>query len=73
MERLARIASRLGPRCAFGVAVYWMLNVGLLFAEARWHVLSRLTVFDIEQIKILAPQLGKLVHLGGAIATSSRF
>jgi hypothetical protein len=67
MERLARIATRLGPRCAFGVAGYWVANVALLFAEARWHVLSRLTVFDIEQIKLLAPELAKLAHLASSI------
>ena len=72
MERLARIATRLGPRCAFGVTGYWVANAALLVAEARWHLLSRLTLFDIEQIKMLAPELSKLVHLGVAIATSSR-
>ena len=72
MERLARIATRLGPRCAFGMGVYWVANVALLLAGARWHVLSRLTLFDIEQVKLLAPELAKLVHLGVAVATSSR-
>jgi len=72
MERLARIATRLGPRCAFGVAAYWAANVALLLAEARWHVLSQLTLFDIQQIKALGPELAQLVHLGITVATSSR-
>jgi hypothetical protein len=70
MERLARIATRLGPRCAFGVAAYWAANVGILFAEARWHVLSRLTLFDIGAIKAVAPELLKLLHLGIGLGPS---
>ena len=72
MERLARIATRLGPRYAFGVAAYWALNVALLLAELRWHVLTKLTLFDIEQLKALGPTLSQLVHLGITVATSSR-
>ena len=70
MERLARIATRLGPRCAFGVAAYWAVNLALLFAEVRWHVLSRLTLFDIAQLKIYGSVLAKLVQLGVGAATT---
>jgi hypothetical protein len=72
MERLARIATRLGPRCAFGVAAYWAVNAALLLAELRWHVLTKLTLFDIQQIKALGPDLAQLIHLGITVATSSR-
>jgi hypothetical protein len=45
-----------------GVVVYWALNAGLIVAEARWHLLYRLTVWDLSQLKPYAPMLGKLFH-----------
>ena len=71
MQRLARIATRLGPRCAFGVAAYWAANIALLLAEARWHVLSRLTLFDIAQLKVYGSVFAKLIQIGVAGTTSS--
>jgi hypothetical protein len=47
----------------FGLVVYWALNAGLIVAEARWHVLYRLTIWDLSALKSLAPVLGKLFHL----------
>ena len=70
MVRLARIATRLGPRFAFGAAAYWAVNLALLVAELRWHVLTKLTLFDIEQLKGLGPTLSQLLHLGVALASS---
>jgi len=49
-------------RWVYGAAVYWALNIALLFAEMQWHVLSRLTVWDIEELKSLVPMIQQLVH-----------
>lgn len=44
------------------MAAYWALNLALVGAEARWHVLTRLTMYDINQFKTLAPLIIKLLH-----------
>jgi hypothetical protein len=62
MELLARPTNRIASRFAYGAAVYWGLNVILLAAEARWHVLLRLTLWDVAEIKTLAPLLARLLH-----------
>jgi hypothetical protein len=49
-------------RLLFGAVVYWALNIALLFAEVQWHVLSRLTVWDIETLRSLVPMTAELVH-----------
>jgi hypothetical protein len=51
-------------RLLYGAIAYWALNIALLFAEMQWHILSRLTVWDIEQIKSLVPMIQELVHRG---------
>ncbi len=43
-----------------GMVVYWTLNAGLLLAEARWHILTRLTLWDISQIHSMIPGLAHL-------------
>lgn len=62
MEQLAGPAKRIGRRFAYGAAVYWALNVILVAAELRWHILYRLTLWDIEQLKTLAPIFAQLTH-----------
>lgn len=62
MEEHAGPLKRIASRFAYGAAIYWALNIALLAAELRWHILSRLTVWDIEQFKSLAPIFEKLTH-----------
>jgi hypothetical protein len=45
-----------------GVVIYWASNAALLVAEARWHILYHLTVWDIWAIRTHLPALAKLVH-----------
>ena len=45
-----------------GLAFYWTLNACLVVAEARWHLLYKLTVWDLSQIKPMLPVLAKLIH-----------
>jgi hypothetical protein len=61
MERLSQ-PTQTRSRWVVGAAVYWAANFALLFAEAQWHVLSRLTVWDIVTLKSLAPSLAQLIH-----------
>ncbi len=49
-------------RWLYGAAAYWALNIALLFAEVQWHVLSRLTLWDIETLRSLVPMTAELVH-----------
>jgi hypothetical protein len=34
-------------RSVYGASAYWALNLLLMVAEARWHVLYRLTVLEV--------------------------
>jgi hypothetical protein len=71
MDQPVRPTHRTAQRSAYGILVYWALNGTLLFAEAQWHVLSRLTAWDIGQFSSLVPLLGKLAHVGFAAARFS--
>jgi hypothetical protein len=61
MELLVQRA-RAGSRFAYGAVGYWGLNAVLAAAELRWHLLYRITLWDMAQIRTLAPVLTKLVH-----------
>jgi hypothetical protein len=62
MEHLVRLTKPVGTRFAWGAGVYLALNFVLLGVEARWHVLARLTVWDISELKTLTVMLGQLMH-----------
>jgi hypothetical protein len=62
MEQLVRPTKRVGKRFAWGAGVYLALNFLLLAAEARWHILARLTVWDISELKTLSAMLGQTMH-----------
>lgn len=62
MEIGAGSVKRIASRFAYGAAIYWALNVALLAAELRWHILYRLTLWDIQQLRALAPVLTRLMH-----------
>jgi hypothetical protein len=67
MDMLARAPARVASRFLYGTAAYWALNVALVAAEIRWHVLARLTVWDITQLRVIAPALYHAIraHIGG--------
>ena len=44
-----------------------MLNIALVAAEAKWHLIYRLTIWDIAQLRTLAPLFTQLAHPGAAI------
>lgn len=62
---LLRLANRTGPRAIYYVAAYWALNIVLVVAEARWHLIYRLMLWDIAQLSSFAPFLSKLAHAHG--------
>lgn len=49
-------------RLTYGGIVYLALNFLLVGAEARWHVLYRLTVLDASAIRTLVPLIAKIIH-----------
>jgi hypothetical protein len=62
MDRFARRVNRLAAGSFYGAAAYWAVNLALVAAEARWHVLYRLTLWDVSQIKALSAILERLIH-----------
>lgn len=42
--------------------LYVAANYVLVAAEAHWHVLYRLTAFDVAAFRALAPNLARLIH-----------
>jgi hypothetical protein len=61
-QRLVGASRRVGSRFTSGALVYFGLNVLLIAAEAQWHLLYRLTLWDAAQLRTLAPLLAELIH-----------
>lgn len=59
MELLARTTNRLFFRYRYGLWAYWFCNATLVVAEARWHFLTRLTMWDLTTLFRLT---GALTH-----------
>jgi hypothetical protein len=57
MERLEQAPKRSTLWPAYAVAAYWAINLALFLAELRWHILSRLTAFDISLVRVLIERL----------------
>lgn len=62
MERLARVAKRLLRYLGHGTIGYLAMNLVLMAAEARWHFLYRLTVWDMSEMKTVAILLSRTAH-----------
>lgn len=62
MQRLTQATTHLGNNLAHGAASYFGLNVLLLIAEARWHIVYRLMLWDVSEMKTFVYLLGKTVH-----------
>ena len=54
MVRVTRAFSHIASRAARLGAGYLGVNVLLPAAEAKWHLLSRLTIWDLREMKTLA-------------------
>ncbi|MGA2761069.1 MAG: hypothetical protein ABSF08_12215 [Candidatus Cybelea sp.] len=62
MQRLTQATTHLGNNLAHGAASYFGLNVVLLIAEARWHLVWRLMLWDVSEMKTFGFLLGKTLH-----------
>jgi hypothetical protein len=54
MQRSAPAFARAGQRAFAGIFAYWAINVGLVLAEARWHMLYHLTAWDVAALRTIA-------------------
>jgi hypothetical protein len=54
MQPSASSTVRAGQRAFFGIFAYWAVNLGLVLAEARWHVLYHLTAWDVAALRTIA-------------------
>jgi hypothetical protein len=61
MELLARTTSRFLLRYRYGLWAYWFINAALVIAEIKWHVLYRLTIWDITTLSTI---VGHPYHAG---------
>jgi hypothetical protein len=68
MDMLARRPNRVASRFLYGSVAYWGLNVVLAVEEIKWHLIYRLTLWDISQLKVVGPVLFHLVraHITGS-------
>jgi hypothetical protein len=62
MQRLTRIAKRLVSGLAHGSVAYLGLNAILLVEEARFHLLYRLMVWDVSELRLFGFLLGQRLH-----------
>lgn len=62
MQLPARARNRLTARLTYGVTAYWTLNALLIAEEARWHLLCRLTIWDLATLRALGLIL---IHVHG--------
>jgi hypothetical protein len=62
MQLFTRAIGQAVPGLAHGTVAYLGLNVVLLAAEARWHLLYRLMLWDVSELKTFGFLLGKTLH-----------
>lgn len=62
MQRLTRFLKRVLSGLAHMSLAYLLLNAILLVEEARFHLLFRLTVWDISELRLFGLLLGHQLH-----------
>jgi hypothetical protein len=62
MQRPAPAPARVGQRAFYGIFAYWAVNLSLVLAEARWHVLYHLTAWDVAALRAIAVAAVHHVH-----------
>ena len=62
MQRLTRFARRVLSGLAHMSLAYLLLNAILLVEEARFHLLFRLTVWDMSELRLFGLLLGQKLH-----------
>jgi hypothetical protein len=62
MQRLTRAPKVIGSGWARGTLVYVALNVLIIVAEARWHFLYRLLLWDVSELRLFGFLMSKSLH-----------
>ena len=63
MERLTRASNQFLARLGQGAIGYVGVNLLLLAAEAKWHLIYRLMLWDISEMKTLGFLVGQTVQV----------
>jgi hypothetical protein len=63
MERLTRASNRFLARLGQGAAGYVVINLLLLATEAKWHLIYRLMLWDISEMKTLGFLVGQTIQV----------
>jgi hypothetical protein len=62
MVRLTRRYKRFLAYLGQGTLGYLAVNLVLMGAEAKWHLLYRLTVWDMSEMKLVAILISQSTH-----------
>jgi hypothetical protein len=62
MQRLTRTLRRIAPFLARGGLAYFGVNLLLLAEEAHYHLIFRLMLWDVSQLKLFGFLLSKTLH-----------
>lgn len=63
MERVTRAFSQVvAARLLRAGSSYLMINAIMLLAEARWHFMYRLTIWDVAEMHRFIVLLGQTIH-----------
>ncbi|MFZ1018552.1 MAG: hypothetical protein WAN39_11845 [Candidatus Cybelea sp.] len=63
MERLTRASNQFLSRLGQGAIGYVGVNLLLLAAEAKWHLIYRLMLWDISEMKTLGVLVGQTIQV----------
>ncbi|MFY9709912.1 MAG: hypothetical protein WBD57_10670 [Candidatus Cybelea sp.] len=69
MEWLTRASNHFLSRLGQGAIGYVGVNLLLLAAEARWHLIYRLMLWDISEMKTLGFLVGQTVQVTQQVQT----
>jgi hypothetical protein len=62
MERVTRAFSHIAARVVKVSGGYLAINAVMLLAEVRWHLISRLTIWDVSEMHRFLVLLGQQLH-----------
>lgn len=69
MERLTRASNQFLSRLGQGAIGYVGVNLFLLAAEAKWHLIYRLMLWDISEMRTLGFLVGQTIQVTQRIHT----
>lgn len=63
MARMVSASKQANSPYTYGAMAYLALNLLLVAAEARWHILAKLTLLDAAEIKQLISMIHQFAQL----------